>query len=313
MTDRLVRKCFFTDLPTELIKLEPTLIEYNVFIGDKKHLIRINGSAVNWGGVRFYEDNKYIFQSLLYNDNWIENEKTLITFEVLQNLLKEKSYPKTPQQKLENLFLFLSKLPGYDGEGKLLGKDFIENVFWKKLFFKEKYESYFYIDALKNEGLIIYNTNSDGSFTIRLTYDGLNKAIQLQEEGELSNKCFVAMSFDKSTKEIRQAIKDAVTETGFEAVLIDEKDIDSGTTINDAIIANLKKCKFCIADFTGQSKGVYFESGFALGQGKKVIYCCRKDDFERAHFDIKPLQHIIYETAEELKRDLVHKIEAWVK
>jgi hypothetical protein len=28
---------------------------------------------------------------------------------------------------------------------------------------------------------------------------------------------------------------------------------------------------------------------------------------------VKPLQHIIYSTAEQLKKDLIHKIEAWIK
>jgi hypothetical protein len=44
-----------------------------------------------------------------------------------------------------------------------------------------------------------------------------------------------------------------------------------------------------------------------------VIYICEKTHFEKAHFDIKPLQHIIYETTDELEKKLVNKIEAWIK
>ena len=120
------------------------------------------------------------------------------------------------------------------------------------------------------------------------------------------------MSFDPSTKEAREAIRKALKETGYEAVIIDEQIIDSERTINDEIIASLKKCKFCIADFSLHSKGVYFESGFALGQGKKVIYTCNKTEFENAHFDIRPLQHIIYETTDQLTKDLINKIEAFI-
>ena len=121
------------------------------------------------------------------------------------------------------------------------------------------------------------------------------------------------MSFRDETKKIRNAIKNALIETGFEPILIDEKNIDSEKTINDEIISSLKKCKFCIADFTFHSKGVYFESGYALGQRKKVIYTCREDEFKNAHFDIRPLQHIIYKTEQELEKDLINKIEAWIK
>lgn len=84
-------------------------------------------------------------------------------------------------------------------------------------------------------------------------------------------------------------------------------------SFNDEIISSLKKCKFCISDFTFHSNGVYFENGYALGQKKKVIYTCREDEFKKAHFDIRPLQHIIYKTEHELEKDLINKIEAWIK
>ncbi|HYC86761.1 MAG TPA: hypothetical protein VEB86_16125, partial [Chryseosolibacter sp.] len=83
--------------------------------------------------------------------------------------------------------------------------------------------------------------------------------------------------------------------------------------INDAIIVGLKQSKFCIADFCGHKNGVYFEAGFVVGQGKPVIYTCSKTEFAKAHFDIKPLQHIIYITPEELEEKLILKIDAWIK
>jgi nucleoside 2-deoxyribosyltransferase len=121
------------------------------------------------------------------------------------------------------------------------------------------------------------------------------------------------MAFSDDMKDVRTAIKSALSRTGFEPIIIDEKDIDSDKTINDAIISNLRQCKFCVADFSYHRNGVYFESGFALGQGKQVIYLCEKTQFDKAHFDIKPLQHIIYETTQELEKKLVDKIEAWIK
>lgn len=121
------------------------------------------------------------------------------------------------------------------------------------------------------------------------------------------------MAFRQETLHVRNAIKEAITATGYIPVLIDEQNIESEKTINDEIIANLKRCKFCIADFSYHSKGVYFESGFALGQGKKVIYTCSKEEFENSHFDLRPLQHIIYEDMDYLKKSLINKIEAWIK
>jgi len=147
----------------------------------------------------------------------------------------------------------------------------------------------------------------------QLTLNGLNYYIDITDMGRLSNRCFVAMSFSEKTKEIREAIRGAIKSTGFDPILIDEQHIESDTTINDRIIADLKGAKFCIADFTEQKRGVYFESGYAIGQGKPVIYCCRNDHWSETHFDTKHFAHILYDTPSELKEALINKINAWIK
>ena len=208
--------------------------------------------------------------------------------------------------------LSLFALQSYDGESIRI--NIKENDFILKNYFKNQEECAFYISSLAEQKLIhLLQHRSDGTtVTVNLTHDGLMKTIELTEEGEKSNNCFVAMSFDPSTKNAREAIKKAIRKTGYEPIIIDELLIDSDRTINDEIIASLKKSKFCIADFSLHSKGVYFESGFALGQGKKVIYVCSKTEFEKAHFDIRPLQHIIYESTDQLTKDLINKIEAFI-
>jgi nucleoside 2-deoxyribosyltransferase len=74
----------------------------------------------------------------------------------------------------------------------------------------------------------------------------------------------------------------------------------------------LKKSKFVIADFTQQRQGVYFEAGFALGQGKQVIYLCSEADFEHCHFDTNHYPHIKYKDHNDLKIQLIKRIEAWI-
>jgi len=122
------------------------------------------------------------------------------------------------------------------------------------------------------------------------------------------------MSFDEEDKTIfTEAIQPACELTGFRARKVDEEHYSSEITINDAIISLLKQCKFCIADFTKQKDGVYFESGYALGRGLKVIYTCREDFFEDCHFDTNHFPHIKYKTNEELKKRLIDKINAYIK
>lgn len=120
------------------------------------------------------------------------------------------------------------------------------------------------------------------------------------------------MSFEPEIPGIREAIHKALDQTGFEAIIINEKHTDSDQTLVDAIIAGIRKCRFCIADFSYHKNGVYFESGFAVGLGRQVIYVCEKVEFAKAHFDVKSLQHIIYTSPEELEKALLAKIEAWI-
>ncbi|MBN2156818.1 MAG: nucleoside 2-deoxyribosyltransferase, partial [Candidatus Lokiarchaeota archaeon] len=99
---------------------------------------------------------------------------------------------------------------------------------------------------------------------------------------------------------------------GFQPILIDEVNYESEITINDAIIKNIKECKFLIADFSGQRHGVYFEAGYALGKGRQVIYLCSEEDFENTHFDTNHYPHIVYRDLNELKERLKNKIQAWI-
>ncbi|TSJ46574.1 hypothetical protein [Fluviicola chungangensis] len=273
-------------------------------------------------------DEKYhhIIEGLIANNKWPErceivsescnlpsklpNGETI----VLPSYLQTADYPKTPKDKIENLFFYLFKHQTYDGE--VFRIDTSLSNFLLKNYFQNVQEADFYIRGLEEKELITSNRKNlvypNRAMNIEITHSGLNKAIELMEEGDKSNKCFIAMSFNPATKDTREAIRKALKDTGYEAIIIDEQTIDSDKTINDEIIASLKRCKFCIADFSFHSNGVYFESGFALGQGKKVIYTCSKEEFGKAHFDIKPLQHIIYESPEQLTKDLINKIEAYI-
>ena len=54
--------------------------------------------------------------------------------------------------------------------------------------------------------------------------------------------------------------------------------------------------------------GVYFEADFALGLSLPVIWTCRKEHIDDAHFDIDYFQHIVWTSAQELRDRLVNRI-----
>lgn len=311
--------CIFTDLPVTPIVDGRDAIEYVLELNGHRHIIRLPYYATQWPiDNKFFKENKNLFQALLFNNKWFEDNKTFIEIENLKELVSKADFPKSPQDKLDALFLKLFSYQKEDGQEIRLKSEFYNNSLWKILYFKSLNELNYYVQYLNEIGLIeaSFGRTKDNYGELesyKITFQGLDKAIDLQESGENSNLCFIAMSFKPETKPIREAIKSALSKTGFRPIIIDEENIDSDKTINDAIIANLKRCNFCISDFSYHSNGVYFESGFALGQGKKVIYTCSKEEFANAHFDIRPLQHIIYESTEQLKSDLINKIEAWIK
>ncbi|WP_299548177.1 hypothetical protein [Seonamhaeicola sp.] len=232
----------------------------------------------------------------------------------LKKFLDESNHPKTPKEKFDNFLLKLFK--HRDGRGIINYSKLLKESFVAKCYFNSFGEAEIYLKSMDKRGFVEYSgslTPEGGGIYFPITYEGLNYIVQLEENGSESKKCFIAMAFDSRTLKIREAIKNAIIKTGFRPVVIDEENIDSDQTINDAIIAGIKNSKFCISDFSYHRNGVYFESGFALGLGKPVIYCCSEEEFSKAHFDIKPLQHIIYKSEDELEKRLIDKIEAWIK
>ena len=61
---------------------------------------------------------------------------------------------------------------------------------------------------------------------------------------------------------------------------------------------------------TKNSPGVYYEAGFAAGLGIEVIRTVRKDHLGDVHFDTSHVQHVVWETAEQLLKDLENQIVA---
>jgi hypothetical protein len=80
--------------------------------------------------------------------------------------------------------------------------------------------------------------------------------------------------------------------------------------ISDEIMAEIRRSRFVVADYTGQRNGVYFEAGFALGLGITVIPTCRVDEVDNLGFDIKHLNTLPWNTPAELADNLNRRIRA---
>ncbi len=141
----------------------------------------------------------------------------------------------------------------------------------------------------------------------------INAYLSLKEIN--SSQVFVAMWFNEEVNSIYdEAIEPAIRECGYIPRRIDRADFNG--KIDDEIIAEIRKSKFVIADFTSKSNeprvGVYYEAGFAQGLGLQVIWTARNDMFEYLHFDTRQYNHIGWENAEDLKPKLLHRILATI-
>jgi hypothetical protein len=170
---------------------------------------------------------------------------------------------------------------------------------------------------LKEEGLI----NLGGSDLVTLTSKGFELLESLEFGGAPTTQAFVAMWFDPSMNEAyRSGFTPAIQDAGYCPVRVDQK--EHSNKIDDEIIAEIRRSRFMIADFTcglidGQRGkvavsrgGVYYEAGFAQGLGIPVIWTCRVECIDHVHFDTRQYNHIVWSTPEELRERLYNRIRA---
>lgn len=159
---------------------------------------------------------------------------------------------------------------------------------------------------LHDESLIKF-ANTDG--VASLTPRGLMRAESLIDEIPSSTQAFVAMWFaDEMTPIWEKGFQAAIRASGYTPMRIDQK--EHANKICDEIIAEIRRSKFVVADYTGHRGGVYFESGYAMGRGLTVISTCRQDDIGKLHFDIRQYNCISWTAADDLADKLKARIGA---
>ena len=175
----------------------------------------------------------------------------------------------------------------------------------------EQDEVQFLIEILISDGLI--RVDQPGSIDgLVVLPSGYSRA----ERNELkvkTSQVFVAMWFDTSMfSAYSDGIDPAIRECGYSPVRIDQ--LEHINKIDDEIVAEIRRSRFLVADFTSEIDkprgGVYFEAGFALGLGIPVIWLCRADQINNVHFDTRQFNHIVWQDAEDLKRKLIARISA---
>lgn len=126
-----------------------------------------------------------------------------------------------------------------------------------------------------------------------------------------ADSVFVSMVMNENRYQdiaiIREGIESGIMSTGNAPYFLDKP--AHNDYITKVMVKEIHDCKFLVADFTHQNCGVYYEAGYAAALGKTVIHLCRKDDFDNVHFDIKQIQFVIWENAQDLAEKLKEQIQ----
>ena len=155
----------------------------------------------------------------------------------------------------------------------------------------------------------------DHSKQYALTVEGYARLAELANTYRQSVQAFVAMWFDESMSAAwKEGIEPGIRDAGYEPLRIDHK--LHTNKIDDEIVAEIRRSRFIVADFTDGDKGargsVYYEAGFAHGLNIPVIFTCREGTLKNIHFDTRQYAHIVWKNPEELRKLLADRISALI-
>ena len=172
-------------------------------------------------------------------------------------------------------------------------------------------EIIFFVEYLKMQGWLSIEGAYPHYTPYRVTFKGYVYLAELDAVSRDSEQALVAMWFDETTNAVwEEGIQPAIEEAGYKPIRIDRTEFTD--KIDDQIIAEIRRSRFLVADFTHGGKGirgsVYYEAGFAHGLDIPVIFSCRKDCLDKIHFDTRQYNHIDWEKPEDMKTRLSRRI-----
>lgn len=276
------------------------------------------------------EDGKYdLFKlkSYLYYNNLEPTNKIFSQSNSLKNFVRvspqtvENWYPKTFAEKTDLILLKLYQLSKYEGYPIFIQDEalFLKNIDSSHDLDRDRENQKEYIlNFLVNYGFLEKHLKTSHI----LMPKALQRIYELQKMNSANKDVFVSMAFNDSTVDTREAIRKGVEKSGFCSKFIDE--IIHNHQIMPEMFRLIRECKFLILEISDPNYGAYYEAGYALGLGKEVIICCKKEVFDKEyiteeekkyakylkpHFDIAQKQILVWTDYQ----DLIKKLSEWIK
>jgi hypothetical protein len=150
----------------------------------------------------------------------------------------------------------------------------------------------------------------------QLTPDGWLRFEELQKKQVQSSQAFIAMWFDPTTEEpYEKGLYRAIHDSGYDPRRVDRHHHHLNK-VDDEIVAEIRRSRFLVADFTcepGKVRGgVYFEAGFAMGLNIPIIWTCKDTSIKDLHFDTRQYPHILWKDSADLYTQLKARIGALI-
>lgn len=234
-------------------------------------------------------------------------------------------YPSNFANRVNLILMGLAKESEYMGDIlQFTGEELISRLYIKRFdkggnpFLRRKKDEQLTVvlDYLETEEYIEYSGNYE-MINMRLTPKGWSRIDELQVNSSNNKNVFVSMAFNENTKDIRETLRKAIIESGYSPEFIDE--IIHNKQIVPEMFRLIRECNFLILEISEPNYGAYYEAGYALGLGKEVIICCKKDIFTKdfgkdemhlkPHFDVVQKQILLWEDLD----DLQVKLCEWIK
>lgn len=223
--------------------------------------------------------------------------------------LAEMKYPQTISEKVDRILMNLYHINSEFGYVFNLDQQMARAFFSET---EREDKTFGFAGVMKELGYL----NDYIGNACAISAKGWQRIEDIQKNNLNKKQGFIAMEFRDETKTIRECFHQAMQNCGYTALAIDEK--EHNNQIVPEIFYEIDNSRFLVMDVTYPNCGAYYEAGYALGKGKQVIICCRKDAFDntkekRPHFDIQQKSMIIWETEAELIERLEKRIKATVK
>jgi len=152
-----------------------------------------------------------------------------------------------------------------------------------------------------------------------------NKSNTFSKLNQYSKTVFVAIAFNKEMKDLYDKIYSPLIKDKFNLNPILMTNEDPEEPVDIEILNQINLSKFVICDLTFARQSVYFEAGYAIAKGIKVIFTCRSDhnsdhktfdsDKFKVHFDIRNRQITWWENEkfDTFKEELNQRIKNYIE